>query len=142
MLSPRPGSRKARRGLAATEFLLIVPLLLIVVFGCVEICMIVVAEQRLAEASREGARIAALGGDYHDVCQTVHTTLGSDRYAKVEVIAPQLTDADGRPLSSNELPPSGTQLVVITKVKARDVVPSLLGLAGDFLAGRTIMRKE
>jgi hypothetical protein len=127
---------------AAIELLLVLPILLIVVFACIEMSMLVVAEQRLAEASREGARVAALGGGYDDVVECVRTTLGGGRFADVEVVAPQLADDHGRPLPAHELPASGTPLVVITKVKSRDVVPGFLNLGGEILAARTIMRKE
>jgi len=57
-----PGGRRARdRGAAAVEFALLLPVLLLIVFGIIDFGRALNAQITLTEAAREGARLAALG---------------------------------------------------------------------------------
>jgi Flp pilus assembly protein TadG len=49
------------RGAAAVEFALLLPLLLLIVFGIIDVGRALNAQITLAEAAREGARLAATG---------------------------------------------------------------------------------
>jgi TadE-like protein len=53
--------RSADRGAAAVEFALLLPLLLILVFGIIDFGRMLNAQITLTEAAREGARASALG---------------------------------------------------------------------------------
>ena len=55
--SPRPRDR----GAAAVEFALLLPLLLLLVFGIIDFGRALNAQITLTQAAREGARVAALG---------------------------------------------------------------------------------
>jgi Flp pilus assembly protein TadG len=56
-----PGVRDRERGAAAVEFALLLPLLLLLVFGIVDFGRALNAQITLTQAAREGARLAALG---------------------------------------------------------------------------------
>ena len=62
-MSWRPsGGRQARdRGATAVEFALLLPLLLLIVFGIIDFGRALNAQITLTQAAREGARLAALG---------------------------------------------------------------------------------
>jgi Flp pilus assembly protein TadG len=58
----RSSSRNARdRGATAVEFALVLPLLLLIVFGIIDFGRLLNAQLTLTQAAREGARLAALG---------------------------------------------------------------------------------
>jgi Flp pilus assembly protein TadG len=59
----RPLSRRGAsdRGAAAVEFALVLPLLLLLVFGIIDFGRALNAQITLTQAAREGARLAALG---------------------------------------------------------------------------------
>jgi Flp pilus assembly protein TadG len=62
MNRPPASGRKARdRGSAAVEFALVVPVLLLIVFGIIDFGRLLNAQITLTEAAREGVRLAALG---------------------------------------------------------------------------------
>jgi Flp pilus assembly protein TadG len=55
------GSRERDRGAVAVEFALLLPLLLLLVFGIVDFGRALNAQVTLTQAAREGARLEALG---------------------------------------------------------------------------------
>jgi Flp pilus assembly protein TadG len=58
----RPAAKQARdRGSVAVEFALLLPILLLLVFGVVDFGRAISAQITLTQAAREGARLAALG---------------------------------------------------------------------------------
>jgi len=60
---PRPGPRYDDRGSAAVELAILLPLLLLLVFGVIDFGRMLNTQITLTEAAREGARAAALGFD-------------------------------------------------------------------------------
>jgi Flp pilus assembly protein TadG len=56
----RPGNGARDRGAAAVEFALLLPVLLLVVFGLVDLGRALNAQITLTQAAREGVRLAAL----------------------------------------------------------------------------------
>lgn len=56
-----PASIRSDRGATAVEFALLLPLLLLIVMGIVDFGRMLNAQQTLTNASREGARLVALG---------------------------------------------------------------------------------
>jgi Flp pilus assembly protein TadG len=68
MKRPPRGGRSARdRGAAAVEFALVLPLLLLLVFGIIDFGRALNAQLTLTQAAREGVRLAALGYPAADV---------------------------------------------------------------------------
>jgi len=126
----------------AMEFLLVFPLMLAIFFGTVEYGLLLAAEARLFNASREGARVAAAGGNIEDVRAAARTALLTGEQSRVDIQA-VLTDP---PSSSNPVLPGG-QVAVIVCAPARALVPDFLrfigmSLANRCLVGQTVMRKE
>ena len=54
--------RKSQRGAAALEFALVAPVQFLLLFGIVDFGMVMSSQAMVANAAREGARTAALGG--------------------------------------------------------------------------------
>lgn len=59
--------KRAERGAAAVELALLMPLLLLILFALIDFGRMFHAQVTLTQASREGARLAALGYDLGDV---------------------------------------------------------------------------
>jgi Flp pilus assembly protein TadG len=57
----RRGSANSDRGAAAVEFALLLPLLLLIVFGIIDFGRAINAQITITQAAREGARAMALG---------------------------------------------------------------------------------
>ncbi len=135
-----PQARRRLGALLSAELLLILPLLLAFILASVQFGTTLAVEQRLAAATREGARVAATGGDRHAVVAAVERVLGPAIAHHAEICT-VLTDAQHQPL------PCGEPVQVIVKVRACKVVPDLLRIIGysirnETLASSTIMRKE
>src|SRR5947209_2475357 len=133
-------NRTVRRGTLALELLFALPVLLAVLLATVEFSMLLVARQQLLVASREGARVAAQGGDSTEVQQAVALFLGTGPLAGARVDA-VLTDDSGQPL------PSGAAVAVTLSLPTTQAVPDLLAFIGvslrrDTLITQTVMRKE
>src|SRR5215469_14940436 len=65
----RRGSANSERGAAAVEFALLLPLLVMLIFGMIDFGRAINAQITITQAAREGARVLALPGG---------TTAGSD----------------------------------------------------------------
>lgn len=133
-------TKKRRRGSLSIELLLILPILMALLFGMCRFSLEFFARQRLHTACRNGARIAALGGDRLDVERAVRRSLGGGPMTETEVIA-ELEGDDGRPLSAGE------PVVVQVRLATIRVVPDLLrfvGLShrGETMLARVVMCKE
>jgi Flp pilus assembly protein TadG len=57
----RPGARDRDRGATAVEFALLLPMLLLLIFGIIDFGRALNAQITLTQAARTGARLAALG---------------------------------------------------------------------------------
>jgi Flp pilus assembly protein TadG len=131
---------RRRRGRFALELLLVLPILLALVAGMVEFSLLLGARQQLVAASREGARVAAQGGDPMEVDRAVRTFLGQGSLQAAQVQS-VLTDAAGNPLST------GDSVQVVVQLPATQAAPDLLAFVGvslhdQVLVARTVMRKE
>jgi hypothetical protein len=139
-MATKRATRQARRGAAAVEALLTLPVLVTVVLAVVELSMLSAVQEQLLAASREGGRVAALGGNENDVSQAVQRHLGHGAVsaARIQLV---LRDHSGHPL------PSGNPVQVVVSIPAKQVVPDLLRFIGfsiqkQTLTGSTVMRKE
>jgi hypothetical protein len=133
-----------RRGVLTMELLLVFPILFALLLAMVQFSLTLHARQQLVAASREGARVAALGGDLDEVRAAVQRTLGRGRLADAAV---HLTDGRGEEIAGGQAVPSGTAVAVWVRLPARHVVPDLLRFVGysikkDVLLARTAMRRE
>jgi Flp pilus assembly protein TadG len=122
--------RKNRRGAAAVEFAIVLPVFILLVFGMIEYGRMVMVQQVITNASREGARRAVLDGA---------TAVGG-----------YLADAkiSGGTCKLNPLNPasadSGGPITVTVEVPFNAVswLPSPMYLGGKTLSAATTMRRE
>ena len=134
-------TRRERRGGSLTlELLFVLPILMAVLLGTIEFSLFGLARQQLVAASREGARVAALGGSQQDVRNAVQLYLGNGQLAPAAIQA-VLTDPAGNPI------PSGQPVTVTVSVPATQAVPDLLAFLGisltnENIIAQTVMRKE
>lgn len=62
--------RRLQRGLAAVELALLLPLLMLVLFGAIEYGWMFLKNQQLADAARSGARVAVIEGATNALVQS------------------------------------------------------------------------
>jgi Flp pilus assembly protein TadG len=65
-----------RRGALTVELLIILPILMLLIFGTIQLSLAISTRQTMAAACREGARLAAVGTSPTDVQQIVRAALG------------------------------------------------------------------
>lgn len=70
----RPGGQ---RGASAVEFALLVPVLLLLVFGIIDFGMAIMSQSVVSNATREGVRAASLGASSSDIDSVVATGLST-----------------------------------------------------------------
>jgi Flp pilus assembly protein TadG len=129
--------RKNRRGAAAVEFAIVAPLFFLLIFGMIELGRMVMVQQVITNASREGARVAVLDGSTStEVENVVNTYLAS-------------ASVDGATVTINPAEPStagyGEPVTVTVTVPFSQVswLPTPMLLGGDTnLAATTVMRRE
>lgn len=128
--------RKKRRGAAAVEFAVVAPIFLLLVFGMIEYGRMVMVQQVLVNASREGARRAVLDGsaqqDVVDVVQQ-YLTSASINGATVTVVPTNPADAA-----------FGDPVTVTVSVGFDQVswLPAPMYLGGRTLTATSVMRRE
>jgi Flp pilus assembly protein TadG len=71
----RDRDERDQRGAVVVEFALIVPMLLLIVFGILDFGYMLNRTTIASNASRDGARTASLDGSYADICTTVKSEL-------------------------------------------------------------------
>jgi Flp pilus assembly protein TadG len=127
--------RKRRRGAAAVEFAVVLPVFVILVFGMIEYGRMVMVQQVITNASREGARKAVLDGATTSSVQTAVTSYLTS--AKVNggsaAVSPNPTSAAaGDPIT----------VTVSIPFSAVSWLPSPMYLGGKTLSASTTMRRE
>lgn len=121
------------RGNAVVEFALVLPILLLVLFGITELGRMVMTKNVLATASREGARYAA-----------VHSESDStDARARViEVLAAARIDASAINISYDVAGHSvSVEVITNFEILSRSVLPDVLRGTIE-LRGETVFRYE
>ena len=128
--------RKKRRGAAAVEFAVVAPIFLLLVFGMIEYGRMVMVQQVLTNASREGARIGVLDGSTNEEVLdrvTHYLTSGSIQGANITVTPTNPEDAG-----------FGEPVTVTVDIDFSQVswLPSPMYLGGTTLSATTVMRRE
>lgn len=128
--------RKKRLGVAAVEFAVVAPLFFLLLLGMIEIGRMVMVQQVITNASREGARIAILDGTTTtDVMNAVETYLSSGGVRNATVtITPDPPSQAGY-----DEPVTVTVRVPFSQVSW---LPTPMFLGGVELAAVTTMRRE
>jgi Flp pilus assembly protein TadG len=128
--------RKQRKGAAAVEFALVAPVFVLLVFGMIEYGRMVMVQQVITNASREGARRAVLDGvTSADVTNTVTTYLTNGAVSGATV-----TLNPTNPASAS----SGSPVTVTVSVPYTAVswLPSPFFLGSATLTSTSTMRRE
>jgi Flp pilus assembly protein TadG len=128
--------RKNRRGAAVVEFAVVAPLFFLLVFGMIEFGRMVMVQQVITNASREGARIGVLDNTAtSDVTNAVNTYLQS-----ASITGATVTVTPNPPSSAGY----GAPVTVNVSVPFNQVswlgTPMFLG--GSTLQASTVMRRE
>lgn len=128
--------RKERLGVAAVEFAVVAPLFFLLLLGMIEIGRMVMVQQVITNASREGARIAVLDGTTTtDVMNAVeaYLTSGGVRNATVTITPDPPSQA------GYDEPVTVTVRVPFSQVSW---LPTPMFLGGVELSAVTTMRRE
>ena len=128
--------RRHRRGAAAVEFAVVAPVFVLLVFGMIEFGRMVMVQQMLTNAAREGARLGVIEGN-----TTADVQNRVDDYLEAANIT-------GATVTVTTLPPSGTdtgdRISVTVSIPFGQVswLPTPMYLGGESLASTAIMRAE
>ncbi len=128
--------RKGRRGAALVEFAIVSPILFLLVFGMIEYGRMVMVQQIITNASREGARLGVLDGTSTSDVQTAVT----DYLAGASVSGADITVDPSPPDSAG----FGEPVTVTVSVPFNQVswLPTPLFIGGKTLQSSTVMRRE
>ena len=136
---PLVGSRspaQARRGAAVVEFAAVAPVLFLLIFGMIEFGRMVMVQQVLTNASREGARVGILdGATNNEVTSVVNNYLSSANIKGAEISTDPANIANAG---------AGDSVKVIVEVTFDKVtwLPAPIFLGGKGLTATTVMRRE
>ncbi len=125
----------ARRGAAVVEFAVLAPLLFLLIFGMIEYGRMVMVQQLITNASREGARVAILEGSTDaQVIDAVQEHVGG---------GVPIADADVE-IATEAIAGGGEAKTVTVGVNFADVswLPDALWLGGKRLEASSTMRVE
>ena len=131
--------RKYRRGAAAVEFAIVAPLFVTLVFGMIEFGRVVMVQQLLTNATREGARVGVLSDSTStDAKNKVVSYLAS---GKITIATSAVTATYA---SDPSLTDSGEAVTVSVSVHFSQVswLPSPIFLSGYTLSASSTMRRE
>jgi Flp pilus assembly protein TadG len=132
---PRGGPGLGRRGTAAVEFAIIGPIVVMLVLGMIEFSRLMMVEEILTNAAREGCRQAVLtGATSSDATSTVATYLaGAGISGYTTTVSPDPGTAE-----------AGTAITVTITVPYSSVtwLPTPIFLGNTTLTATVIMRKE
>lgn len=107
------------QGAAAVEFVLVLPVLLLVLFGIIDFGRLMNAKLQLAEAAREGARAAAL------------VTVDDGRSTIDTIVGDMSDDMDPYSVSGCDSPPRPGQTARVDLVYRFTFLTPFLGIGGD-----------
>lgn len=126
---------KGTQGQGLVEMAIVLPVLLLLLFGILEFGRIFNAYLVTKEASREGARLAALGNNNAVVVNAAKNAAGIFDYDAVEVSI--------SPLDVNERE-KGEAVTVTVSYTVDLIAPVITGFMGDKypVSGTTVMRIE
>jgi Flp pilus assembly protein TadG len=128
--------RRGRRGAAAVEFAVVAPVYFLFVFGMIEYGRMVMVQQILTNAAREGARVGILD----------NSTMSGVTAAANQYLTP--ANINGATITASPNPPSsaaaGTPVTVTVAVAFNRVswLPAPLFLGGTTLSYTATMRRE
>ena len=127
--------KMGQKGVAAVEFAIILPFLVLLVFGTIEFGVMFYNKQVLTNASREGARSGITGITNNEVQQIVLD------YCNEKLI--NLNGSNDLQIGSIVVVPDGTNdLSVAVSFTNTFLLAQIIGFTDTTLSARTIMRME
>lgn len=148
----KPSSRirsRARGGVAAVEFALIAPLLILTVLGAIDVGRFINVGQIVNDASREGARQASRNTvkNVSEVESTVSSYLSNAFGVSNLTATVTVSDSSGAPISGENLSRedlTGSSFSVTVALPYNQVrwMAGFPGVSGKTLTTKTVMRRE
>jgi len=135
---PYRSYRRNRRAAAAVEFAVIAPVFFLMIFGMVEYGRMVMVQQVITNASREGARLAVLdGSSFAEIDAHVDNYLAN---AAIDTTGVVVTVAPNPPTDAE----FGDPITVSVSIPFSEVswLPTPMYLGGQTLTATTVMRRE
>jgi Flp pilus assembly protein TadG len=131
--------RKNRRGAAVVEFAVVAPIFFLLIFGMIEFGRVVMVQQLLTNASREGARLGVLND-----ATTSQVQSRVVNYLAGAQITISTTDVDVDYAADTSSPDGGESVTVTVSVPFNQVswLPSPMFLSGYMLSASSGMRRE
>jgi Flp pilus assembly protein TadG len=134
---------KSQRGTAAVEFALVLPLLILILFGTIEFGLLLYNQQVITNASREGSRAGIVVGSSRVTDAEISNVVGN-------YCLNNLVSFDGNTAPVIEIDPSGnrngslfgTDLSVTVTYEYSFLVLSTLGFGNQTLRATTLMKME
>jgi len=123
---------------AAVEFAVVAPVFFLLIFGMIEYGRMVMVQQVITNASREGARLAVLdGANFEEINSQVNDYLNS---ASINAVNAMVTVEPDPPSSAG----FGEPITVSVSIAFSKVswLPSPMYLGGKTLTATTVMRRE
>jgi Flp pilus assembly protein TadG len=131
VMTARPGlRRRTERGSVAVEFALVLPILMVLVFGIIDFGRAFNAQETLTQAAREGSRLAAL-------CNSASPSTCGDVTSRTQAAAPNLAGMSVAPSVCAVGATSATDAVVTTTWTVSFSSP-LVGLIPGFPSSHTL----
>jgi Flp pilus assembly protein TadG len=130
--------RKQRRGAAAVEFAVVAPVFFLLVFGMIEYGRMVMVQQIVTNAAREGTRTAVLDGATTSSTQTA--AINAMAAGNITIAASNVTVSPNPP----SLAEYGDDVTVTVSVPFSQVswLPSPMYLGSKTMTASTTMRRE
>ena len=128
--------RRNRRGAAAVEFAVVAPVFFLLIFGMIEYGRLVMVQQVLTNAAREGARVGVL-----DNSTTAEVNSAVNSYLTSSKINSATITVNPNPPSSATY---GNPVTVTVSVPFNQVswLPSPMFLGGTTMTATSVMRRE
>jgi Flp pilus assembly protein TadG len=132
--------RRKRRGAAAVEFAIVAPVFFLLVFGMIEYGRMVMVQQVLTNASREGARVGVLDPPTGQTSLPLVTSAVNKYLSSAGITGATTTTIPSEPSSATY----GQSVTVKVSVPFSNVswFPTPIWLGGKTLSTSSVMRRE
>jgi len=129
--------RERRRGAAAVEFAIVAPVFFLMIFGMIEFGRMIMVQQIITNASREGTRIAILEGTTDaEIVTAVERCLEGGGISGAEI------DVSRNPPELAEYGEPVSVMVSIPFSKVSWLPSPMFGLGDRVMTASTVMRRE
>jgi Flp pilus assembly protein TadG len=133
--------RRQRRGAAAVEFAIVAPVFFLLVFGMIEYGRMVMVEQVLTNASREGARVGVLDPPTGQTSLPLVTTTVNNYLTAAGISGATIVTTPTEP-SMATYGQSVTVKVSVAFSNVSWLPTSMFGNGAKILSASTVMRRE